>query len=275
MKKLGILAMVIVGVCLLASCGQKWRDVEKIKKSGEIVLYTEATWPPFEYIGEAGKVEGIDIDIAQAIADDLGVSLRIINAAFDGFSLAITNGQADMAISAVTITEERRENLDFSEPYTSTVQYIVKLERDTQILSFPDLGGRRIGAQLGTTGDMLVSDHIREGLLKGTGAEVLQFKTLQEAMLGLLKGDPFAIVCDETVAKNLVAVNPGTNCIPVNSGQKKIVEDEFYGIAIAKGNKTLVDAANATLKWLAVSGSIDKSIVYHTENSALYAVEEE
>ena len=271
MKKLCILAVAAAGVCLLASCGQKWRDVEKIKKSGEIVLYTEATWPPFEYIGEAGKVEGVDIDIAQAIADDLGVSLRIINAAFDGFSLAITNGQADMAISAVTITEERQESLDFSEPYAGTVQYIVKLEKDTQIRSFPDLAGRRIGAQLGTTGDMLITDHIREGLLKGTGAEALQFKTLQEAMLGLLKGDPFAIVCDEALARNLVAVNPGTVCIPVNMPAKKIVEDESYGVAIAKGNKTLVDAVNATLKRLTLSGSIEKSVVYHTENSALYA----
>ena len=255
----------------LLSCGQKWRDVDAIKKKGEIVLYTDATWPPYEYIGEGGRVEGADIDIGAAIADDLGVKLRVINASFDGFSLDLQNGQADIAIAAVTITPDREESLAFSIPYSNTVQYIVKLESDTQVRSFLDLAGRRIGVQLGTTGDILVSDAIREGLLKDTGAEALQFKALQEAMLGLFKGDPFAIVCDEALARNLAAVNPGSAFLPVNAPGNVVVDDEYYGVAMAKGNAALVEAVNKTLSRLLAAGEIEKRIVFHTANSALYA----
>ena len=267
----------ILAVCTIAlalfflSCGQKWRDVDAIKKKGELVLYTDATWPPYEYVGEGGRVEGSDIDIGQELANDLGVKLRITNASFDGFSLALQNGQADVAIAAVTITPDRQESLDFSIPYSNTVQYIVKLESDTQVQSFLDLAGRRIGVQLGTTGDILVSDAIREGVLKDSGAEALQFKALQEAMLGLFKGDPFAIVCDEALARNLVAVNPGATFLPVNSPGNAVVEDEYYGVAMAKGNATLVEAVNKTLTRLIESGEIQKRIIFHTANSALYA----
>ncbi|MDR2520991.1 MAG: transporter substrate-binding domain-containing protein [Spirochaetaceae bacterium] len=263
-------ACVVAAAFSVASCGQKWRGVDDIKKKGELVLYTDATWPPYEYVGDGGRVEGVDVDIGREIAGDLGVELRVINASFDGFSLALQNGQADVAISAITITPERQESLDFSLPYSSTVQFIVKLAADTHVQSFADLAGRRIGVQLGTTGDILVSDAIREGALKDTGAQVLQFKALQEAMLGLFKGDPFAIVCDDALARNLVAVNPGSTFIPVNSPGNVVVEDEYYGAAIVKGNTTLVNAVNKTLARLIETGEIERRVIFHTANSALY-----
>lgn len=254
----------------LLSCGQRWRDAGAIKKKGEIVLYTDSTWPPYEYMGNSGHVEGVDIDIAKEIADDLGVNLRIINAAFDGFSLALQNGQADIAISAVTITPERQETLYFSIPYSNTIQFIVKREDDTAVQSFADLAGRRIGVQLGTTGDFLVSDAIQDGILKNTGAEVLQFKALQEAMLGLIKGDPSVLVCDDALARNLSAANSGTATVPVNSPDNIIAEDEYYGVALAKGNSSLKAAVNKTLLRLLNSGEIERRIVFHTAASALY-----
>ncbi|MDR0539968.1 MAG: transporter substrate-binding domain-containing protein [Spirochaetaceae bacterium] len=266
MKKLHVMALACAAV-LLVACGPRWRDVDAIKKKGELVLYTDATWPPYEYIGESGKVIGADIDIGYAIADDLGVKLRIINASFDGFSLALQHGQADIAIAAITITPEREEALDFSTPYSNTVQYIVKPASDIGVQNLSDLDGHRIGVQLGTTGDILVSSLVKEGMLKN--AEILQFKALQDAMLGLMKGDPFAIVCDEALAKNLVAANPGAAYVPGKTGG----EDEFYGVAIVKGNSTLLDAVNKTIDRLMKSGEIEKRIAFHRENSALYADE--
>jgi polar amino acid transport system substrate-binding protein len=210
----------------------------------------------------------VDIDIARAIAEDLGVSLRIVNADFDGFSLAIQNGQADMAIAAITITEERAESLDFSVPYTNSCQYILKQESNAGIRSLNDLAGLKVGVHLGTTGDFLVSEQITEGVLTGTGAEVVQYKSLQEASLALMKGDLGAVVCDDLLAKNLAAVNQGLTCFEARFADGSI-EEEFYGVAVAKGNASLLEAINASLKKQLENGSIARSLDYHIANSSL------
>jgi polar amino acid transport system substrate-binding protein len=231
-------------------------------------MFTDARWAPFEYIGEAGREEGVDIDIARAIAEDLGVSLRIINADFDGFSLAIQNGQADMAIAAITITAERAESLDFSTPYTNSCQYILRQEGNTALQSLNDLAGLKVGVHLGTTGDFLVSEQITDGVLTGTGAEVVQYKSLQEASLALMKGDLGAVVCDDLLAKNLAAVNQGLTCFEARFSDGSI-EEEYYGIAVAKGNTTLIEAINASLQRQLQNGIISKSLDYHIVNSSI------
>jgi polar amino acid transport system substrate-binding protein len=268
MKK--FLSLLVLGAALfsLAGCGKKYKDLNAIQKKGEIVMFTDARWAPFEYIGEGGKEEGVDIDIARAIAEDLGVRLRIINADFDGFSLAVQNGQADMAIAAITITEERTESLDFSIPYTNSCQYILKQEGNTGLRSLNDLAGLKAGVHLGTTGDFLVSEQITDGVLTGTGAEVVQYKSLQEASLALMKGDLGAVVCDDLLAKNLAAVNPGLTCFEARFADGSI-EEEFYGIAVAKGNTTLMEAVNASLKKQLANGSIARSLERHIVNSSL------
>ncbi|MDR1786141.1 MAG: transporter substrate-binding domain-containing protein, partial [Spirochaetaceae bacterium] len=219
-------------------------------------------------IGDAGKEEGVDIDLGQAIAEELGVKLRIINADFDGFSLAIQNGQADLAIAAITITEERKESLDFSDPYTNACQYILKREINTNLKNFNNLAGLRIGVHLGTTGDILVSEQINDGVLTGTGAAVVQFKSLQEAALSLAKGDLDAIVCDDLLAKNLKAVNKGLECFEARFADGTI-QEEFYGVAMSKGNSTLLEAVNAALKKLLAQGFIEKRLEYHIPQSQL------
>jgi polar amino acid transport system substrate-binding protein len=256
-----------LAVFSLAGCGKKYKDLAAIQKKGEIVMFTDARWAPFEYIGEAGREEGVDIDIARGIAEDLGVSLRIINADFDGFSLAIQNGQADMALAAITITKERAESLDFSIPYTNSCQYILKQE-GAAIQSLNDLAGFKVGVHLGTTGDFLVSEQITEGVLTGTGAEVVQYKSLQEASLALMKGDLGAVVCDDLLAKNLAAVNRGLTCFEARFADGTI-EEEFYGVATAKGNTTLIEAINASLRKQLESGKIAQSLDHHIVNSSI------
>ncbi|MDR1058452.1 MAG: transporter substrate-binding domain-containing protein [Treponema sp.] len=264
----GCIVLGILAVTALSGCGRKYNTLAAIQKKGEIVMFTDARWAPFEYIGEAGREEGVDIDIGRGIAEELGVNLRIINADFDGFSLAIQNGQADMALAAITITDERAETLDFSIPYTNSCQYVLKQESNTGLRSLNDLGGTRVGVHLGTTGDFLVSTQITEGVLTGTGAEVVQYKSLQEASLALMKGDLGAVVCDDLLAKNLAAVNRGLTCFEARFADGSI-EEEFYGIAISKGNKTLLDAVNAALKKLIDNGAVGKSLDYHIINSRI------
>ncbi|MFP3042591.1 transporter substrate-binding domain-containing protein [Treponema primitia] len=272
MRRLNVFSLGVL-VCLgllivLTGCGKKYRDLAAIQKKGELVMFTDARWAPFEYIGEGGKEEGVDIDLGQAIAKDLGVKLRIINADFDGFSLAIQNGQADIAIAALTITAERKESLDFSDPYTNSCQYILKQETSTFIRSLDDLRGLKVGVHLGTTGDFLVSGQITDGVLTGTGAEVVQYKSLQEASLALMKGDLGAVVCDDLWAKNLAAVNKGLTCFEARFADGSI-EEEFYGVAMAKGNTTLVQAVNASLKKLLAADAINKSLDYHIPRSQI------
>ncbi|MDR3160011.1 MAG: transporter substrate-binding domain-containing protein [Spirochaetaceae bacterium] len=268
MKRFLSLLLAGAALCSLAGCGKKYKDLSAIQKKGEIVMFTDARWAPFEYVGEAGKEEGVDVDIARAIAEDLNVGLRIINADFDGFSLAVQNGQADIAIAAITITAERAETLDFSIPYTNSCQYILKQEADTALRSLNDLAGLRVGVHLGTTGDFLVSEQITGGVLAGTGAEVVQYKSLQEAALALMKGDLGALVCDDLLAKNLAAVNRGLTCFEARFADGTITE-EFYGVAVAKGNTALLEAVNASLKKQMENGSIARSLDYHIMNSSL------
>jgi polar amino acid transport system substrate-binding protein len=271
MKKSQVFALVCMAgaaLALLSGCGRKYRELAAIQKKGELVMFTDARWAPFEYIGEGGREEGVDIDIGRAIAADLGVKLRIINADFDGFSLAIQNGQADMALAALTITAERAETLDFSIPYTNACQYILKQERNTALRSINDLAGMRVGVHLGTTGDFLVSGQITDGVLTGTGAEVVQYKSLQEASLALMKGDLGAVVCDDLWAKNLAVVNQGLTSFEARFADGSI-EEEFYGVAVAKGNAALLEAINASLQKQLSGGAIAKSLEYHIPNAQI------
>lgn len=269
MKKLLAIALAaLLATALLAGCGKKFNDVSAIQNNGEIVMYTDARWAPFEYIGEGGAAVGVDIDIANAIAQHLGVELRIINGDFDGMSLAVQNGQADMAIAAITITDERKESLDFSVPYTNSCQYIIVQEGNSEVTSIDDLAGLKVGVHLGTTGDLLVSEEINSGVLQGTGAEVVQYKTLQEGCLALLKGDLGAIVVDDLTAKNFCVVNPGLKCFEAAYADGSL-DQEFYGVAVAKGNTTLVTEINAVLEEMIASGAVEASLDYHIEQSAV------
>ncbi|MDR2864388.1 MAG: transporter substrate-binding domain-containing protein [Spirochaetaceae bacterium] len=268
MKKLCMLMCVLIPVLVFVSCGGKAGDLESIKKRGEIVLYTDPSWPPFEYVGPAGETIGVDIDIANRIADDIGVKLRVVNGEFDAFPLALQNTQVDMGISGITITEDRKEALDFSIPYADLVQYIVKSISNTDIKNLNSLAGLRIGVQKGTTGDFWVDENIKNGVLKGSGAELVQFKTVQEAMLSMKKGDLSALVCDKPIANNLAAVNKEFNTVEASRADGTITNEEF-GVAVKKGNKTLLDAINGTLKEMISNGDIAKSVEYHTANSAL------
>ncbi|GMO53323.1 MAG: transporter substrate-binding domain-containing protein [Termitinemataceae bacterium] len=251
---------------VLGACAKKERDLSEIKKSGEIVMFTNAEFPPYEYIGDNSQPAGIDVDIANEIAKEIGVKLRIINASFDGFSLALQNAQADMAISAISITPERQETLDFSIPYVNTIQYILRFENDESINTIDDLAGKKAGVQLGTTGDFLLSDQIADGVLKGSGAQVMQYKSLQEALLALKKGDIAAIVSDEGPIKNLKAENPQTVCFQGKLANGSL-EDEYYGIAVKKGNTDLINKINEVLANLITSGFVGERGAYHTEKS--------
>lgn len=255
----------------LAGCGSsadKGKTVDDIKKAGKLVMATDAAWAPFEYIDASDEPVGSDIDLAQAIADAWGVELEIINVAFDTLPQYLENGKADMVIAAMTITEERKEQMAFSDPYTISAQYIITAEDDDSIETIEDLAGKKTAVHLGTTGDFLVSDEISGGCLKDTGAEVVQYKNLAEGCLALQKGDVDAVVLDILPAQNYCAVNDGLKCFEAVYEDGSSTKEE-YGIAVKKANAELVTAINEVIKPMVENGEIEASIEKHKELASL------
>lgn len=243
----------------------------RIQEKGKLVVATDAAWPPFEYM-EGENVVGADLEIAADIAESLDVELEIVNVAFDSLSMYLENGEADLAIAAITVTEDRLDTMEFSEPYCDSYQYIVVKEDDETVKSIDDLAGYTIGVHLGTTGDFLASDEVNMGVLSGTGAAVQQYKDLSIAAMGLNAGDVQAIVCDKLLAENLCVVNKGLKCFEAvyKDGSSTL---EQYAIAAAKGETALIEKVNEVVVPLKEDGTVDKYILDHSERSA--AINEE
>lgn len=270
MKKIMIAMLSTVMVIALAACGGSGSSSDSeggklaaIQDAGKIVVATDAAWAPFEYIGEGGQPTGIDIEIAQYIADQLGVELEIQNIAFDTIPAAITGGSADLGLACITITEERKEEMAFSDPYTTVQQYIV-VKSDSDVQTLDDLAGAMIGTHLGTTGDFLVSDEITDGVL--AGAQNNQYKALPDAAEEVKSGTLQAIVCDSVLAENLVAANNGAlKCFPLAYADGSEGDIEQIGAAMAKGDDEFTARINEIIGELVESGQIDEWFVQHSE----------
>lgn len=215
-----------------------------------LIMLTNAAFAPFEYLGEGNQVVGVDVEIAQAIADELGVKLEVVDMDFDGIIMAIQTGKGDLGVSGITATDERRENVDFSINYVSTTQNIIVKADNDQIKTPDDLAGKKIGVQMGTTGDLFVSDEVE-------GAEVSRFKTGPDAGLALANGQIDAVVIDAMPAQKIVEANEGL----------VVLDDPFteeqYAIAIAKGNDALKAVVDSVLEKLLADGTVDELIAKH------------
>ena len=273
-KKMMMIALSAVMVLALAACGggsssdSEGGKLAAIQEKGKIVVCTDAAWAPFEYIGEGGQPTGIDIEIAQYIADQLGVELEISNIAFDTIPTALVNGDADLALACITITDERKEQMAFTDPYTSVQQYMV-VTADSDIDAMNDLAGKMIGTHLGTTGDFLVSDEVDSGVLAGSGAQNNQYKALPDAAEELKSGTLSAIVCDSVLAENLVTANgDALKCFPVVYADGTEAEVENIGAAMAQGDDEFTAKINEIVQELVSNGQIDEWFVKHSEEAS-------
>lgn len=265
------LAMAISLVGSFTSMAEEQTALERIQESGKLVVATDAAWPPFEYM-EGENVVGADLDIAADIAESLGVELEIVNAAFDSLSMYLENGEADLAIAAITVTEDRKEAMEFSEPYCDSYQYIVVKEDNEDVKNIDDLAGYIIGVHLGTTGDFLASDEVNMGVLAGTGASVQQYKDLTVAAMGLNAGDVQAIICDKLLAENLCTVNDDLKCFEATYADGSSTLEQ-YAVAAAKGETDLIEKVNEVVIPLKEDGTIDGYILDHSARAA--AINEE
>lgn len=213
---------------------------------GVLVMATNAEFPPYEY-HEGDAVVGIDADIAKAIADELGMELEIEDIAFDSIIPEITSGKADMGLAGMTVTEDRKMNVDFSDTYAKASQKIIVTE-DSEIATPDDLKGVVVGVQLGTTGDIYVSD------LEADGTTVERYNKGFEAVQALSQGKIDAVVIDGEPAKTFVSQTEGLKIL------EESFTDEEYAIAVKKGNTELLEKINGALKTLKENGTLDEIV---------------
>ncbi|MBQ5317827.1 MAG: basic amino acid ABC transporter substrate-binding protein [Oscillospiraceae bacterium] len=214
------------------------------KEKTTLVMATNAEFPPYEY-RDGDKIVGIDAEIAQAIADDLGYELVIEDMAFDSIIAAVQSGKADIGVAGMTVSEDRLKNVNFSNPYTTAAQVVI-VKEGSAIASPADLVGKKIGVQLGTTGDIFAGD-IED-------ATVERFNKGFEAVQSLNQDKIDAVIIDREPAKVFVAQNEGL----VLLDEAYTIEE--YAIAVAKDNTELLDNINASLAKLEESGKLEEII---------------
>ena len=218
---------------------------------GKLTMSTNAAFPPYEMTADDGSFEGIDVEVAEAIADKLGLELQIDDMDFDAALLAAQNGKSDMVMAGVTVTEERQTVMDFSNTYATGIQVVIVPE-DSDIASIDDMTGKMIGVQRGTTGDLYCSASIEDG---GFGEEnVTPYDNGLTAVQALQNGQVDCVVIDNAPAQEFVKANPGLKILDTEYA------NEDYAIGVAKGNTQLLDAINGALEELEADGTL-QSIV--------------
>lgn len=220
-------------------------------------MATNAEFPPYEY-HDANNIVGIDADIAAAIAQKLGLKLQITDMDFDSIIAAVQSGKADIALAGMTVTDERKQNVDFSDSYATGIQVVI-VKNGSKITSADDLkkGGFTIGVQESTTGDIYTTSDFGDKKLD----TINRYKNGADAVQALLTGKIDCVVIDNEPAKAYVAANTGLTIL----SSPYVQED--YAIAMPKTNKDLETAVNNALKGLIADGTVKTIIAKYIKAS--------
>ena len=261
-KKIAAMAMAIGMVASLAACGNTSSKQEgddnglKTVESGKLHMSTNAQFPPYESVAdgqgyEGTGFEGIDVELAYAIAEKLDLELVIDDMDFDSALMAVQNGRSDMVLAGLSYSEERDETMDFTTKYATGVQVVIVKEGSDVTLD--NLGdGKLIGTQRGTTGYIYASDTPENG---GYGEDhVSGYDNGATAVQALVNGQVDAVIIDEAPAKEYVAANEGLTILPGNW------VEEQYCAAVNEGNEALLGAINTALNELIEDGTVEEII---------------
>lgn len=239
-KLLTFFSVGLASIMLLAGCGTQ--EVSSNQSQDVVIVGTNAEFEPFEF-REDGNIIGFDVEIAQEIARKLGRQLKIEDMAFDTLVMALGSDKVDFVIAGMTATEERATQVDFSDPYFTSKQGIIVRADETNIKNGDDLIGKKVGVQLGTTGDLFVSDM--------SDVEVVQFAAGTQAVADLKNGKIDAVVIDMEPAKRMT----------VGRDELKLLDTPFieeeYAIAVQKGDNELLTTINNTLTDMKEDGTYD------------------
>ena len=259
MKKYFALFLALIMVLSLAACSGGDNEYNTVE-AGKLIMSTNAEFPPYEmkadgegvYTSADGvKFEGIDVEIAKALADKLGLELIIDDMDFDAALIAVQQGRSDMVLAGLTYREDRDEVMDFSTSYATGVQVVI-VRDDSDITELDDLDGKMIGTQRGTTGYIYASDTPENG---GYGEDhVLAYDNGALAVQALLNGQIDAVIIDNGPAQAYVEANEGLHILPA-----EWVTEE-YCLAVNEGNTVLLEALNSALKELIADGTVQSII---------------
>ena len=238
---LGALALVTV-----AGCTKK--DAATASKKTKLVIASDATWPPMEYLDESKNIIGFAPDMLKEISKVTGVEIEVRNTAWDGIFAGLAAGSYDAISSSVTITEERKATMDFSEPYVNAGQVLVVQKETTGVEKIADLKGKKLGAQIGTTGAIEISK-VPEVTLASYDEVGLAFEDLA---IGRIQG----VVADSPIAANFALQNPKFKDKLMIVG--KPFTDEWLGIAVRKGDAETLKIINDGLAKVKASGKLDE-----------------
>jgi len=253
MKKILAFALsVMLCMALLTACGSSDTSSKESETStdaaavttvtpGTLIMATNAYFPPYEFY-EGSDIVGIDAEIAQAIADKLGLTLQIQDMEFDSIITAVQTGKVDMGLAGMTVTEDRLKNVNFSDSYATGIQSVVVTE-DSDIASVDDLKGKKIGVQLSTTGDIYACGDFGE-------KNVEKYNKGNDAIMALSQGKVDAVIIDNEPAKSYVAATKGLKILDT-----EYVEEQ-YAACISKDNESLLTAVNGALKELREDGTL-------------------
>ena len=223
-------------------------------EEGKLIMSTNATFPPYEMVADGEGVngsgfEGIDVEIAYALADKLGLELVIDDMDFDAALMAVQNNSADMMLAGLSYSEERDEVVDFSDPYATGVQVVIVKEGSG--VTMDNLGEYMIGTQRGTTGFIYASDTPENG---GYGEDhVIGYDSGVTAVQELINGTIDAVIIDQQPAEAYVAANPDAGLTILDGNWV----EEDYCLAVDEGNTALLDALNTAMNELKSDGTLD------------------
>lgn len=227
------------------------RTLDEIKASGKLVMMTNATFPPYEYHKDSG-IQGVDVALAQMVADELGVELEVLDMNFDLLIAALQGGKGDLVAAGMSITDERKTQVDFSIPYVDATLLIVVPE-GSEITGPNDLVGKKIAVQENTTSDLYVTDNV-------DGAEVMRFKSAVDAGNTVVSGKADVAVIDELTAKSIVNNSDGKLTL-----LEEPLGQEQYAMAVQKGNAELLNLVNEVLQKAIDDGKVDSLIAEHMD----------
>ena len=248
MKKLKIVALLlslVVIVITFAGCSGNGKV---------LVVGTNAEFPPFEFINDGGEPDGFDMALIKEAAKLAEIEIKVENMEFKSLIAAVETGKINIIASGMTVTEERKKQLDFTDPYYTAVQKIVLRKGDEAIKGAEDLKGKKIGVQEGTTGDFIATDDI-------DAEEVFRYKKGVDAVMDLKNGRIDCVLIDKNPAEEYVKAN-SDSIYTIESG----CEPENYAFAVKKGNNELLDKLNAALKELVSNGRYDELVKLYINN---------
>lgn len=250
MKKIIALAItvVLIAACFVG-CGSSSdsKDGGKIETvtEGKLTMATNAEFPPYEYY-EGEKVVGIDAEVAEKIADKLGLELEIKDVSFDSIIPGVQSGKYDMGMAGMTVTDERKRSVNFSDSYATGIQSVI-VKEDSKIASIDDLKGKKIGVQTATTGDIYASDDYGEDNVK-------RYENGAAAVAALTANKVDCVIIDNEPAKSYVEANKGLKILDTEYA----VED--YAICFSKDSEELQKKVNDALKELKKDGTVQKIV---------------